>query len=90
MVLVEIFSNLTALNKMLINMPGSSKIYKLACASIEDSEQPVHPQSLIRVFDGCSMGSQVSRTPDRDFLCFYPCEIVLFHLPVPARGKDKK
>ena len=25
-----------------------------------------------------------SRTPDRDFCCFYP------HIPVPARGKDKK
>ena len=31
----------------------------------------------------------VSRTPDRDFRCFCPCEIILSHIPVPARGKDK-
>ena len=31
-----------------------------------------------------------SRAPDRDFHCFYPCVIFLSHLPVPARGKDKK
>ena len=31
-----------------------------------------------------------SRTPDRDFRCFYPCEIILSHTPVPALGKGKK
>ena len=31
-----------------------------------------------------------SRTPDRDFRCFYPCEIFLSRIPVPALGKDKK
>ena len=36
----------------------------------------------------CEIG--FSRTPDRDFLCFYPCEIILSHIPVPAHGKDKK
>ena len=30
-----------------------------------------------------------SRTPDRDFHCFQWCEIILSHIPVPARGKDK-
>ena len=25
-----------------------------------------------------------------DFRCFYPCELILSHIPVPARGKDKK
>ena len=30
------------------------------------------------------------RTPDQDFPCFYPCEIILSHTPVPALGKDKK
>ena len=34
--------------------------YKLANAPIEDSDQPVHPHSLIRVFDGYSMASQKS------------------------------
>ena len=29
-----------------------------------------------------------SCAPDRDFLCFYPCEIFLPHTPVPALGKD--
>ena len=27
-----------------------------------------------------------SRTPDRDFRCFYPCEIFLSHTPIPAQG----
>ena len=35
-------------------------------------------------------GKSFSRTPDRDFRCFYPCEIFLPHTPVPALGKDKK
>ena len=30
-----------------------------------------------------------SRTPDLDFSCFYPCDI-LSHIPVPAPGKDEK
>ena len=30
-----------------------------------------------------------SHTPDRDFCCFYPCEIILSHIPVPAREKGK-
>ena len=30
--------------------------YKLACAPINDSDQTVHLHSLIRVFDGCSVG----------------------------------
>ena len=38
----------------------SNKRYKLACAPIEDSDQPVHPQSPIRIFDGHSMGRQGS------------------------------
>ena len=31
-----------------------------------------------------------SCTPDRDFRCFYPYEIILSQIPVPARGKEKK
>ena len=38
----------------------SSKWYKLACATIKDSDQLAHPYNLIRVFDGCSIGSQGS------------------------------
>ena len=34
-------------------------------------------------------GTEDSRTPDRDFRCFYPCEIFLSHTPIPALGKDK-
>ena len=31
-----------------------------------------------------------SRTPARDlFPLFYPCEIILFHIPLPVLGKDK-
>ena len=29
-----------------------------------------------------------TRTPDRDFRCFYPCERILSHLPIPTRLKD--
>ena len=39
------------------NEPVSSEMYMLACAPIEDSDQPAHPRSLIRVFDRSSMGS---------------------------------
>ena len=38
----------------------SSEWYKLACATIKDSDQIAHPYYLIRVFDGCSMDSQGS------------------------------
>ena len=40
--------------------PVSSKIYKLACAPIEDSDQTAHLRSLIRVFNERSLGSQAS------------------------------
>ena len=30
-----------------------------------------------------------SRTPDRDFRCFYPFEKFLSHIPVPALGKKR-
>ena len=36
------------------------------------------------------MREEISRIPDRDFRRFYPCEIILSHIRVPARGKDKK
>ena len=36
------------------------KRYKLANVPIEDSDQPVHLLSLIRVFNGQSIGSQAS------------------------------
>ena len=31
-----------------------------------------------------------SHTPDRDFRCFYTCEIIQSHILGPACGKDKK
>ena len=31
-----------------------------------------------------------SHTPDRDFRCFYLCEIFISHTPVPTLGKAKK
>ena len=45
--------------------PASSKRYKLACAPMEDSDQPAHPHSLIRVFNGRFMGSQRSNVASR-------------------------
>ena len=38
----------------------SSKRYKLTCTPIKDSDQPAHPQSLIRVFNVRSMGNEGS------------------------------
>ena len=38
----------------------SSKRYKLLYTSIDDSDQPAHPRSLIRVLDGRPMGSKES------------------------------
>ena len=32
----------------------------------------------------------ISCTPDQDFHCIYPCEIILSHIPIPAHGKIKK
>ena len=45
-------NNISALDKrcMDINEPVHDKTYKMAYASSEDSDQPVHPHSLIRVF----------------------------------------
>ena len=34
------------------NDRGHNKTYKVACATSEDSDQPGHPPSLIRVFSG--------------------------------------
>ena len=36
------------------------------------------------------VGKMFSFLHDWDFRCFYPCGINLSHIPVPARGKDKK
>ena len=36
-----------------------------------------------------SQNTEYSHTPDWDSRRFYPCEIFLFHTPVPALGKDK-
>ena len=36
-----------------------------------------------------SAAKRYSSTPDQDFSCSYPCEIILSHIPVPAHGKDK-
>ena len=48
----------------------SSLRYNLVCAPIKYSDQPAHLHSVIRVFDGCSMGSkgpQVHSGESRDF-----------------------
>ena len=39
------------------NEPAHDKTYKMACAHSEDSDQPGHPPSLIRVFAVRSIGS---------------------------------
>ena len=37
--------------------PARDKTYKMACAPSEDSDQPGHPPSLIKVFAVRPMGS---------------------------------
>ena len=39
----------------------SRKRYMLACSPIEDSDHAVHPSSLMKVSDMCSMDSQGSK-----------------------------
>ena len=39
-----------------VSEPPQDKISKMACAPSEDSDQPGHPPSLIRVFAVHSMG----------------------------------
>ena len=41
--------------------PGDRISYKIVCAPSDDSDQPVHSRSLIRVFAGHSVGSQGSK-----------------------------
>ena len=49
----------------------------------------IYQTNKIRNFVFC-LERFISRTPDRDFRCFYPCEIFLSHTPIPALGKDIK
>ena len=42
----------------IVHEPEYSERYKLTYAPIEDSDQPVHPHSVIRAFNGRSMGSR--------------------------------
>ena len=40
---------------------GQSMFYKITYAPSEDSDQPAHPHSLIRVFEGHSVDNQGSK-----------------------------
>ena len=52
---IVVYSATMALMK--INEPPRDKTNKMACVPNEDSDQPGHPPSLIRVFAVCSVGS---------------------------------
>ena len=43
--------------------------------------------SVARHVTDCA--TRPGRTLDQDFCCFYPCEIIISHILVLARGKDK-
>ena len=63
---------------MLLTWANTSRVpvkrYKLAFAYIEDSDQPAHPRSLIRVFDVRCMGSQWSNvSSDRKLRLWSDC-----------------
>ena len=49
--------NLLSENKLGITMSQHDKTNKMTYAPSDDSEQPGHPSSLIRVFAVCSVGS---------------------------------
>ena len=44
-----------------VSEPPHDKTNKIICAFSEDSDQPRHPPSLIRVFTVCSLGSYGSK-----------------------------
>ena len=46
---------------VLLNKSRKSISYKIASVSSEDSDQPAHPRSLIRLFAGHSVASQGSK-----------------------------
>ena len=50
-----------------------SKLCSLVCAPIEDSDQPAYLCSLIRGFDGRSIGSQENKDSDQPA---YPCSLI--------------
>ena len=45
----------------LLNEPASNQRYKSAYAPIEDSDQPAHPHSLIKISNERFVGSQWSK-----------------------------
>ena len=45
--------------------------------------------SKVLFITSCALSSFFSRTPDRDFRCYYPCEIILLHIPV-RKDKNKQ
>ena len=49
-----------------INEPAHYKTYNKTCATSEDSDQPAHPRSLIRVFADCLCRLQPPGYPKRD------------------------
>ena len=59
---ISCFKNLNVVN--LCNTgPPHDKTYKMACAPSEDSDQPGHPPSLIRVFAVCMKKAWVLSYP---------------------------
>ena len=48
---------LTRMYRSVVNKPPHEKTNKMACAPSEDSDEPGHPPSLIKVFAVRSMGS---------------------------------
>ena len=42
------------------------------------------------VFGSAVCDCGISRTPDRDFRCFHPCEIILFYLTYPYQPVGEK
>ena len=59
---ISICGDIYVFAKLFDHEPVSNKRYKLACVSIEDSDQPMYSCSLIKVYNRCSMvtGSQGS------------------------------
>ena len=76
---------------------GCTAVVKLDMLPAHVNECDFNPKKPVHCELGCGLvvakdelKVRFSCTSDQDFHCFYPYEIILSHIPVPALGKDKK
>ena len=47
-----------------------------------------HDSGMVRKYPNDTKKINISRTPDQDFRCFNPCEVILSHIPMDTRSSD--